>query len=163
MLSKAIQDALNEQIKNEIQSAYLYLAMAQHCESKNLSGFAKWLAMQWTEELEHSQKLIGYMNDREGRVVLGAIEKPQVEWASPLAVFKDVLAHEQKVTSLINNLYGLAIKENDYATQIELQWFIKEQVEEEKNATMVIDQLTMLGETGTPLFMLDRQLGMRAK
>ena len=163
MLSKTIQDAINEQIKNEIQSAYLYLAMAQHCESKNLSGFGRWLTMQWTEELEHAQKLIGYMNDRDGRVLLAAIEKPAPEWASPLAVFKEVLAHEQKVTALINGLYALAIKENDYATQIELQWFIKEQVEEEKNATMVIDQLTMLGETGTPLFMLDRQLGARAK
>jgi ferritin len=163
MLSKTIQDAINEQIKNEIQSAYLYLAMAQHCESKNLSGFARWLTMQWTEELEHAQKLIGYMNDRDGRVQLAAIEKPALEWASPLAVFKEVLAHEQKVTALINGLYAVAIKENDYATQIELQWFIKEQVEEEKNATMVIDQLAMVGDSGTTLFFLDRQLGARAK
>ncbi len=163
MLSKTIQDAINEQIRNEIESAYLYLAMAQHCESKNLPGSAKWLTMQWQEELEHAQKLIGYMNDRQGRVVLGAIAKPQTDWASPLAVFKDVLTHEQKVTALINGLYAQAIKENDYASQIELQWFIKEQIEEEKHATQIIDQLTMLGETGTPLFMLDRQLGMRAK
>jgi len=163
MLSKTLQDAINEQIKHEIQSAYLYLAMAQHCESVNLPGFAHWLAMQWKEELDHAMKFMGYVNARGGRVLLGAIEKPQAEYASPLAVFKQVLAHEQKVTALINKLYALAVKENDYAAQVELQWFVKEQVEEEKNATVIIEQLKMIGDSGTPLVMLDRQLGSRGK
>jgi ferritin len=163
MLSKTIQDAINEQIKNEIQSAYLYLAMAQHCESVNLSGSGRWLTMQWHEELEHAEKLIGYMHNRGGRVVLGAIEKPQTDFPSIKDVFTQVLAHEQKVTALINQLYTLAIKENDYATQVELQWFIKEQVEEEKHATEILDQLKMVGDSSTTLFFLDRQLGARAK
>lgn len=163
MLSKTIQDAINEQIKNEIQSAYLYLSMAQFCEAQTLSGCSRWLTLQWEEELEHAGKLVSYMHARGGRVVLGAIEKPQAEFPSITDVFKQVLAHEQKVTSLINALYSLAIKENDYATQVELQWFIKEQVEEEKNATEILDQLKLVGDSGTPLFMLDRQLGARAK
>ncbi|HSQ74712.1 MAG TPA: ferritin [Bacteroidota bacterium] len=163
MLSKSMQDALNEQIKNEIQSAYIYLAMAQHCESVNLPGFAHWLTQQWNEEMSHAMKFVDYVNDRGGRVLLGAIEKPQAEYASPLAVFKQVLAHEQKVTGMINKLYALALKENDYASQVELQWFIKEQVEEEKNAGDIIEQLKMIGDSGTPLIMLDRQLGSRGK
>ena len=163
MLSKSMQDALNEQIKNEIQSAYIYLAMAQHCESVNLHGFAHWLTQQWNEEMSHAMKFVDYVNDRGGRVVLGAIEKPQAEYASPLAVFKAVLAHEQKVTGMINKLYALALKENDYASQVELQWFIKEQVEEEKNAIEIIEQLKMIGDSGTPLIMLDRHLASRGK
>jgi len=163
MLSKSLQDAINEQIKNEIQSAYLYLAMAQHCHSVNLPGFAHWLTKQWHEELEHAMKFMGHVNDRGGRVVLGAIEKPKAEYASPLAVFKQVLEHEQKVTAMIHKLYALALKENDYPVQIELQWFIKEQVEEEKNATEIVEQLKMIGDSGTPLIMLDRQLGSRGK
>ncbi|MCC6395674.1 MAG: ferritin, partial [Bacteroidetes bacterium] len=109
MLSKTLQDAFNEQIRHEIQSAYLYLAMAQHFESANLPGFAHWLTVQWNEELGHAMKFAGFVNDRGGRVVLGAIEKPQTEWASAMAVFTQVLAHEQKVTSLINQLYALAL------------------------------------------------------
>lgn len=163
MLSKSMQDALNEQIKNEIQSAYIYLAMAQHCESVNLPGFAHWLTQQWNEEMSHAMKFVDYVNDRGGRVLLGAIEKPQAEYASPLAVFKAVLAHEQKVTGMINKLYALALKENDYASQVELQWFIKEQVEEEKNAIEIIEQLKMIGDSGTPLIMLDRHLASRGK
>ncbi len=163
MLSKTLQDAFNEQIRNEIQSAYLYLAMAQHCEAVNLPGCASWLTAQWAEELEHAMKFVAYVNDRGGRVLLGAIEKPQAEYASPTAVFTQVLAHEQKVTGMINQLYALALKENDYASQVELQWFIKEQVEEEKSAEAIIVQLKMVGESATALLMLDRQLGNRGK
>lgn len=161
MLSKTIQDAFNTQVKNEIESAYLYLAMAQYCESVNLSGFAHWLTEQWEEELEHAEKLMGYMNDKGGRVLLEAIAKPPADFASPTKVFEEVFAHEQKVTSLINQLYALALKENDYATQVELQWFIKEQVEEEKNAEAILNQLKMVGESGAPLLMIDRQLANR--
>jgi ferritin len=162
MLSKAIQEGINEQIKHEINSAYLYLAMAAYCETLNLGGFATWLRLQWQEELSHAMKLFGMMNARGAQVILQAIDKPPVKYRSPMDVFQQVLAHEQKVTALINKLYGLAIKENDYATQIELQWFVKEQVEEERAARDIIEQLRMVGDSGTPLMMLDRQLGARS-
>jgi ferritin len=163
MFSKPIQDALNEQIKHEINSAYLYLAMSAYCESINMPGCARWLKVQWQEELEHSMKLFDYVYDRGGRVTLQAIERPQADFSSIKEVFTQVLAHEQKVTALINTLFGAAVKENDYATQIEVQWFIKEQVEEEKHATEILDTLKIAGESGPSLIMLDRHLGSRGK
>jgi ferritin len=163
MLSKPIQDALNEQIKHEINSAYIYLAMSAYCESINMPGCARWLKVQWQEELEHSMKLFNYAFDRGGRVTLQAIDRPQADYTSVKDVFTQVLAHEQKVTALINALYGVAVKENDYATQIEVQWFIKEQVEEEKHATEILDTLKIAGESGPSLIMLDRHLGSRGK
>jgi ferritin len=163
MLSKPIQDALNEQIKHEINSAYLYLAMSAYCESITMPGCARWLKMQWQEELEHSMKLFAYVYDRGGRVTLQAIERPQADFSSIKEVFTQVLAHEQKVTALINTLFGVAVKENDYATQIEVQWFVKEQVEEEKHVTEILDTLKIAGESGPSLIMLDRHLGSRGK
>lgn len=163
MLSKPIQDALNEQIKHEIQSAYIYLAMSAYCESINMPGCARWLKVQWQEELEHSMKLFDHVCDRGGRATLQAIDRPQADYTSVKDVFTQVLAHEQKVTALINALYGVAVKENDYATQIEVQWFIKEQVEEEKHATEILDTLKIAGESGPSLIMLDRHLGSRGK
>jgi ferritin len=163
MLSKPIQDALNEQIKHEINSAYIYLAMSAYCESINMPGCARWLKVQWQEELEHSMKLFDYVYDRGGRVTLQAIDRPQADYASVKDVFTQVLAHEQKVTALINALFGVAVKENDYATQIEVQWFIKEQVEEEKHASEILDTLKIAGESGPSLIMLDRHLGSRGK
>jgi ferritin len=163
MLSKPIQDALNEQIKHEINSAYIYLAMSAYCESINMPGCARWLKVQWQEELEHSMKLFDYVYDRGGRVTLQGIDRPQADYASVKDVFTQVLAHEQKVTALINALFGVAVKENDYATQIEVQWFIKEQVEEEKHATEILDTLKIAGESGPSLIMLDRHLGSRGK
>jgi len=163
MLSKPIQDALNEQIRHEINSAYFYLAMSAYCESINMPGCARWLKLQWQEELEHSMKLFNYMYDRGGRVTLQAIDRPQTDYASVKDVFTQVLAHEQKVTALINALFGAAVKENDYATQVEVQWFIKEQVEEEKHATEILDTLKIAGESGPSLIMLDRHLGNRGK
>jgi ferritin len=163
MLGKAMQGALNEQIKHEIDSAYLYLSMAMYADSMNLPGMGSWLRVQWQEELGHAIKLIGIIHDRGGRVVLEAIEKPPVEYKSPLAVFQQVLVHEQEVSALIHRLYEVSIKENDYACQVEIQWFIKEQVEEEKTAAMIIDQLTMAGESGASLLLLDRQLATRGQ
>jgi ferritin len=154
-------DGLNEQVRHEFISGYLYLSMAAYCESLNLPGFAKWLRLQWHEELEHGMKLYEMIHNRGGRVTIGAIDKPQAEWKSVSDIFQNVLAHEQKVTAMINSLYGLAVKEGDYASQVELQWFVKEQIEEEKNAADIIAQLKMLGESGTPLLMLDRALGAR--
>ena len=161
MISKSLQDAINEQIRHEINSAYLYLGMSMYAQSISLPGFAGWLRVQWQEELGHAMKLAGLITDRGGRVTLQGIDKPSVEYRSPLDVFQQVLAHEQKVTALINKLYEAAMKENDFATQVELQWFISEQVEEEKTAAGIIEQLKMVGDSGTPLLMLDRQLAAR--
>jgi ferritin len=161
VLSQAVQDAINEQIKHELYSAYLYLAMSAHCQANNLPGSAQWTALQSKEEVGHAMKFFGYINDRGGRVLLQAIDQPPTEWKSLLAMFQQVLEHEQKVTGLIHRLYEVALKEKDYATQIELQWFIAEQVEEEKNAGEIVEQLKRVGEQGPGLMMTDRHLGKR--
>ena len=163
MLSKKVQDAINEQIKNELYSGYLYLAMSAYFEAKNLPGFAHWMRLQAEEEQEHALKFFDFVNDRGARVVLQAIDQPPVEWESPLAVFEQTLEHEQKVTGLINQLYELALEENDYPTQVMLQWFIDEQVEEEKNATEIVETLRLAGEKGQALIMMDRALARRGK
>jgi len=161
MINQTIQDALNEQIKHELESAYLYLSMAAYFESVNLQGFAHWMRLQHQEETAHGMKLFNYLNDRGGRVHLQAIEQPKTDFQSSLEVFEQALAHEKKVTALINNLYDLAIKQNDHATQIHLQWFITEQVEEEKNAQDVVDKLKMAADHPGALFLLDQQLASR--
>lgn len=162
MLGKAMQDAINEQINKELYSAYLYLSMAAYAESENLSGVAHWMRMQYQEEVMHALKFFDYVNERGGRVVLAAIDQPQVEFESPVDVFNITLEHERKVTGLINNLYALAVKENDYASQMMLQWFITEQVEEEANAGQILDTLKMVGDNSQALLMLDRELAQRA-
>lgn len=161
MLSKTIQDAINEQIKDEFFASMLYLSMSAYFEDQNLPGCAKWMRMQSEEERTHAMKFFDYVNDRGGRVKLQGIGDPAVEFASVLDVFEKALAHEQKVTASINNIYALAVKENDYPTQVMLNWFVEEQVEEEKNASDVIALLKMAGESGHALIMLDRQLGSR--
>lgn len=161
MLSQKLEQAVNEQIKNELYSGYLYLAMAAQCESMNLSGFAHWLKVQAKEELGHAMKLYDFINDRGGRVVLEAIDKPPVEYKSLRDMFETVYQHEQKVTGLINKLYEMAKAENDYPLQVHLQWFIDEQVEEEKNATEILAKLKLVGESGNGLMMLDTVLGGR--
>ncbi|HPD15244.1 MAG TPA: ferritin [Planctomycetota bacterium] len=161
MLSKKMEEALNKQVNAELFSSYLYLAMAADFEAKNLPGFAHWLKLQAKEENGHALKLYEYINDRRSRVTLAAIAAPPAEWATPLAAFEAVLAHEQKVTGLINKLVELAAAEKDNATGILLQWFVTEQVEEEKNADAIVAQLKMIGESPHGLIMLDRALAQR--
>ncbi len=161
MLSKAIQDAINEQIKNELYSAHQYLSMAAYCESANLPGFAHWMLAQAQEEREHAMKFYNFLLNRKGRVILQAIEQPVVEFGSPLEVFEQALEQEQQVTAQINELYGLTTSENDYASQAFLQWFLTEQVEEEKNVGDVLETLNMIGDEGEALFLFDRELGKR--
>ena len=161
MLSKAIQDAINEQIKNELYSAHQYLSMSAYCESVNLPGFAHWMLAQAQEEREHAMKFFTFLLNRKGRVILQAIEQPVVEFGSPLEVFEQALEQEQQVTGQINELYGLTTSENDYATQAFLQWFLTEQVEEEKNVGDVLETLNMIGDEGEALFLFDRELGKR--
>ena len=161
MLSKTIEKAINEQIKEELHSAHIYLAMSAYCEAINFKGFAQWMRKQSQEELTHGIKLFDYINNRQGRVELHAIPKPPLEFSSLLDMFQQVLKHEQKVTGMIHDLYKLAVKENDYSTQIALHWFIEEQVEEEKMANEIIAQLEMAGEQPAALMMLDSQMGAR--
>jgi ferritin len=162
MLSKTMQDAINEQIKDELYSAYLYLSMAAYSEDANLPGLAHWMQLQAQEEVMHAIKFFNYVNERGGRVVLHAIDQPPVEFESPLDIFEKTLEHEQHVTALIHNLYGLAVKENDYASQMMLHWFIEEQVEEESTAGHILETLRMIGDNSNALLMLDRELGGRA-
>jgi ferritin len=161
MLNKTIQDALNEQITEEFASAYLYLSMSAYCDSANLPGFAHWMRLQYQEELAHALKLFDFVSDRGGRVMLRAIAQPPAEFESPLDLFQQALEHERAISARINQLYALAMKENDYPTQAHLQWFITEQVEEEKNAGQIVEQLKMSGGNGTALLMLDSALGAR--
>ena len=163
MLSKTLQDVINEQIKHEFYSAFLYLSMAAYFESVDWPGFASWMRVQSGEEETHARKFVQYVIDRGGRVLLGAIDAPPTEFTGPHDVFQQALAHEQKVTGLINNIYALAVAENDYAAQSFLQWFINEQVEEEKNATLICGQLRRIGESSGSLFALDHHLGKRGK
>lgn len=161
MLSQKVQDALNEHINREFYSSYLYLAMSAHCEAISLPGFAHWLRVQSQEEMDHALKLFDFINDREGRVVLQPISQPPVEFHSPLDVMRGTLEHERDVTAMTHRLYELAVKEEDYATQVRLQWFITEQVEEEKAASTIVEQLQMVGDRGDALLLLDRQLATR--
>ncbi|MDE5801284.1 MAG: ferritin [Paramuribaculum sp.] len=161
MISEKIQDALNEQINAELWSAYLYLSMAMNFEAAGRPGIANWFKIQFQEEQAHAQIFINYVNQRGGRVVLKAIDAVPTEWATPLEAFEATLAHETKVTALINALYSLAEQESDYATRDRLNWFVSEQVEEEDNCRQLIDKFRLIGDNGMGIYMLDQELGAR--
>ncbi len=161
MLSQKLQDAINSQINLEMASSYAYLAMAAHFEANSLPGMANWMRIQANEETSHAMKLFDYLCERGGKVVLKPIAEPRHDYETPLAVFEDALHHEQTVTASINTLYGLAQAEIDYPTQVMLQWFINEQVEEEANATTAIDQLKMAANNPSAILMLDQMFGAR--
>jgi ferritin len=161
MLSKKMEEALNEQINAEMYSAYLYLAMNAYFEDQNLSGFANWMYIQAQEEMTHAMKIYRFINDRGGRVMLKPIEGPKTEWEGPVKVMEEVYEHEQKVTSLIHNLVDLAREEKDHGTDNMLQWFVAEQVEEEANADEILQQVKMIDGKGHGILMLDRELSKR--
>lgn len=161
MISKTMQDAINDQINKELYSSYLYLSMAAYFEDKNLRGFAHWMRVQEGEERGHAMKLYDFLIDRGGQVVLKAVDAPPADWKSNLELFKEVAAHEAKVTASIHALYELALKEKDYPAQVLLQWFINEQVEEEKNAAEIVAQLELVEARGTAVLMLDHRLSKR--
>lgn len=163
MISLKVQNAMNEQIKNELFSAYLYLSMASFFEEKNLPGFAHWMRVQAQEEQEHALKFFDFIHDRGGKVTLLPIEQPKAEWKSALDAFNDAYEHEQLVTGMINKIYETALEQKDYPSQIMLQWFIDEQVEEEKNASDIVEQLKRIEERGTAILMLDHELGKRSE
>lgn len=161
MLSKKIEKALNEQVNAELYSAYLYLAMSAWFESQNLPGFAGWMRIQNREETAHGMKFFGFINERRGRVTLTEIDEPTKEWKSPLAAFEAALEHEQYITGRINDLMNLAAAEKDHATAGFLQWFVKEQVEEEATADSIIQKLRMAEKAPGAMLMLDQVLGQR--
>jgi len=156
-----VYELMNEQIKHEFYSAYMYLSMSAYCEAENLPGFAAWLKVQAAEEQEHALKFYEHLLDRGQKVSLKAVEQPPVKFASVKDVFEQVYAHEQKVTALINNIYTAALEAKDAASQIFLQWFITEQIEEEKNSSSILDIVTKIGSSIGGLYQLDHQLGKR--
>ena len=162
MLTEKMQKELNGQLNAELYSSYLYLSMNAYFKSINLDGFANWMYYQAQEELEHSMKFYDFILQRGGNVQLQQIEAPPTEWSSPLAVFEATLQHEQKVTGLINDLVDVANEEHDHATNIFLQWFVSEQVEEEESVGGVLEQLKLMGDAQGGLFMIDRELAKRS-
>lgn len=163
MLKDKIEKALNAQMNFEISSSYLYLAMAAYFQSENFNGFANWMKVQSSEEYGHAMKIYSYINQRSGRIILDKIDTPKSEWKNTSEVFSDTLKHEQKVTGAIDKLVDLAISEKDHATNAFLQWFVTEQVEEEATVIGIIDKLKFIGDNKNGLFLLDREMGMRAR
>ena len=162
MLSPKTLEALNRHLNRELYSAYLYLAMSAHFETKSLSGMANWMRIQFQEELQHAYKFFDFVNERQGKVDLLAIDAPPATWDSPLQVFQQAGEHEAQVTDWINELADLAQQESDHATGTFLQWFITEQIEEESTVQTIVDRLKMVGDNSALLFMIDDQLGQRA-
>lgn len=152
---------LNGQLNFEIYSAYIYLSMSSFFKSLSLNGFANWMEVQAQEEFAHVRRLYNYLHERGEKVEYDAVPKPVSEWDSPLAAFEEAYAHEQVVTSRINNLVNLAIEAKDHATNAHLQWFVSEQVEEEANSLEVVRQIKLVKDAPNGLFLLDRELGQR--
>jgi len=164
MIKDSVRDAINAQMNREFYSSNLYLAIAGYFESINLRGFSTWMKVQAGEEHAHGMKFYDYLVEQCAKIALGAIEAPRAEWGTPLEAFEHALAHEQKVTAWIHDLMDLAMKEKDYATAGFLGWFVKEQVEEEANATEIVSKLQLAAAGGaTLLYMLDHELGKRGK
>ncbi len=162
MLSQKVQDAFNKQINAELFSSYLYLSMAAYFEAKDLKGMAHWMNIQANEEKAHAMRFFDFINDRSGRVTLTQIEAPKTEWKSPLEVFEEAYKHEIKITGMINELFTLVAIEKDGAGHDFLEWFCREQVEEEANAQLIVAQLKRVGDNGVGLYLLDQELGKRS-
>lgn len=162
MLKDTVLKAFNEQINAEIHSAYLYLSMCAWFESKGLSGFANWMKVQYQEELTHAMKFFDYIHERNGRVILDPIAAVPSDFEGVIDVFEKTLAHEQKVTSLINRLVDVSVAAGDHASQSFLKWFIDEQVEEEANVMAILDDLNLINGQGNGIFMMNRELAARS-
>jgi ferritin len=161
MISKKVEAALNDQIKKEIYSSYLYLSMAAQFASMNLNGFAHWMQIQAAEETKHAMKIYEHLNARNGRVILQQIDAPPSTWKSAKEMFQDAYQHEQKVTKSIHKIVELARAERDNATEVFLQWFVNEQVEEEASANEILQKLQLVGDNPAALVMLDADLNKR--
>ena len=161
MLNLKVEEAINEQINAELYSAFLYLSMSAYFQRQNLPGFAKWTYVQYLEETTHALKFFNYVNERGGSVKLAAIKEPPTEWKNPVDVYDAIYKHEQLVTSLIYRIVDIAIQERDHASNNMLQWYVAEQVEEEGNASLILEQLKRIGNAQESLYVLDKELGMR--
>jgi ferritin len=162
MISQKMQDAFNKQINEEMYSSYLYLSMAAYFEAITLSGFAHWMRTQAQEEMFHAMKFFNHIVERGGEVELTTIKEPKKKWNSPLNVFEDALQHEQYITGCIHKLMDLAIEQKDYAGQNLLKWFVDEQVEEEDNATDILEKLKRIGSNDALLLMQDLEMVKRS-
>ena len=161
MMSQKLQDALNAQIRHELENAHLYLSMAAYCHQENLDGMAKWMLVQSKEENEHAMRIFNHLKDRGVRIRLTPLDGPKVEWDSPLSAFEDAYKREVDTTERINQLVALANAEKDHAAGNMLKWFVDEQVEEEANTSHIAGMLKRIGNSGNGLIMLDRALGQR--
>jgi len=161
MISDVLVDEIHEQIKFEMYSAYMYLAMSAWCAERNLSGFAHWMNLQAQEEVDHAMRFFNFLLERGGRVELQALDAPPVDYGTPLAIMEQSLEHEKFVSSRIHHLYKLAAEEGDYPAQVMLQWFVSEQVEEEASIDEIVERMKMFGSDGAALLMVDTQLAAR--
>lgn len=161
VMKEKLHKAMNEQVNAEMHSAYIYLSMASWFESENLKGMAQWMKTQATEEMKHAMKFFHFINERRQKVDLLAIEGPQTSWKSPLDVFEHAFHHEEYITGRIHKLMEMAVEMADYAAIEFLQWFVKEQVEEEASADEVVQKLKMVGDSKNGLFIMDKELGKR--
>ncbi len=160
-LSDTLQAALNGQLNRELYSAHLYLSMSAYFQSRSLRGFAHWMTVQHAEETSHALKIVNFISDRNGRVALGSLDQPPVEFESVQEVMELSLAHERELTESISDLYRIAQSEKDYPTHVLLEWFVEEQIEEEKTIVEICDHLELIGDDGTGLLLLDARLGDR--
>jgi len=163
MIGKRMEEALNEQINEELFSAYLYLAMAAYFHGEGLDGMARWMRLQAKEEVEHALKIFDHLVERGGKVTLRALKEPQGGWESPLAAFRAAYEHERHITGRIHELVELAQAEKDHAAFQMLSWFVAEQVEEEDQTRKAVELLERVGDSGHGLIMIDRELGTRTE
>ncbi|MBN1269884.1 MAG: ferritin [Kiritimatiellae bacterium] len=161
MISKKMADAINHQINEELASAYIYLAAASYLASEGYVGAAQWMKAQTREEVEHAMKFFKYLESQGVQPIMKSIAAPPASFKGIKGVFETALKHEQHITGCINKLMDQAKKEGDHATEIMLQWFVSEQVEEEEHANEILTQLNMVGDSRGQLFMLDHRLGKR--
>ena len=161
MISKKLHDAINAQINAELWSAYLYLAMSMDAETKGYKGVANWFYVQFQEEQDHARIFMNYLNSIDAKVSLLPIDEVPATWDNVLAMFKQTLEHEKKVTSLINNLAAIANEDRDFASINRLVWFIDEQVEEEENARDMITAVEAVEDNKYGMYMLDKELAAR--
>ncbi len=162
MISERLNTAINDQIKNELESYYIYLSMAAYFHNMSLDGMGHWMRCQAHEETIHAMKFFEHLIDRDGNVVLQDLKQLKTEWSSPLEAFQDAFEHEKFISSKINDLTTIVREEKEYPSEPLLAWFSDEQIEEEASTGKITDELTMIGEDKSALLMLDRELGARA-
>jgi ferritin len=161
MINKKVEKIMNEQIKNELESYYIYLSMAAYFHSQDLEGMAHWMRAQAHEETTHAMKFFDHINDRGGTIVLQDLRQLKTEWSSPLEAWEDAYKHEQFISGKINDIMGVVRDERDYPAEPMIDWFVKEQIEEESNTSRIVAELKRIDSSQGGLFMLDRELGNR--